>query len=135
MTGGLLLPASLSAGGTFPGSPLEHYFPLDDHKSDQSIRRVRKITESVSVAVVGNDARIQLAREVENEIVGVRARRRLPDDALVYELLVAGRIVDLMPKRGIDDHDRLQALFGELLAYGENVPQLRLLALCRMRDV
>src|SRR5436309_16099449 len=88
-----------------------------------------------SESAVGDNARVEPARKGKNEIVRVRTSGRLTNDAVVDELLVAGAIVDLMPKRGVDDNDGLESFFGHLLAHRENVAELRLLALGRMGDV
>ena len=93
------------------------------------------VGEPVAEPVVRHDRRVELAREGEDEVVRVGARRRLTNDAIVYQLLVSSAVVDLVPERRVDDYDRLESLLDHLLAHGENVRELCFLALSRMGDV
>src|SRR3954469_19888951 len=129
-------PAAVAVGGgaapfcfariSLSSPPLEHHLSLDDHVSDQSIRRVWKSTQPVTKPVIGHDSRVELTREGENEIVRVRARGRLAHDSTLNELFVAATVVDLVSQRRIDDDDGLEALFGHLLADRDDVRKLRL---------
>src|SRR5437763_1388783 len=62
------------------------------------------------VDVVRDDFRPVLVGGFENEVVRVRARRRLEDDLLVQQLLQPPGVVDLVPQARVHHYDRVVPL-------------------------
>src|SRR5690349_5558152 len=86
---------------TPPRAAFEDDLPLHHHVPDQPARRLGKDFLPVAESVVRHDRRVELAREGEDEVVRVRAGRRLPDVPLVDEPLVTRLVVDLVAERGV----------------------------------
>ena len=85
------------------GPLLEHHFALDDHVFDQPLPERGVLLDPVLEAVVGDDARVELLGEGEDEVVGVGAGRGLLDDAFVDQPFVGRLVVDLVAERGVDE--------------------------------
>src|SRR5690348_8291637 len=114
---------------------LEHDLVGDDHVADDPLLDLRIAGDPVAIAVVGDDRGAELAGEGEDEVVGVRSRRRLLDLPVVHQLLVVGAPVDLVTERRVGDDDRLHPVLADLLLDEEDVREARLLPFTRVRDV
>src|SRR3954464_13445331 len=77
-------------------APLQHDFMLKNHVADDTFANFGECLHPVAKAIVRHDAGVDLAREQEDEIVGIGAGRRLPHYPVVDHLLITLRVVDLM---------------------------------------
>ena len=94
-----------------------------------------EVRDAILEAVVRENGGLELAREGEDEVVGVGARGGLPQRAALDEPLVSLGVIDLVAERGVGDDDRLEPLGNELVAHEQDVGEARRGALARVRDV
>src|SRR5829696_4334813 len=96
--------------------PLQDDLAGDDHVADDAPADVGELAAPVAKRVVRDDRGAELLRERQDEVVGVRTRRRLLQLPLVDEPLVALDVVNLVAERGVYDDDGLEALGGKSVA-------------------
>jgi hypothetical protein len=101
--------------------PLEDDLTSHDHEPDDPVPHVREAGDAVLEPIVRQDRRAELARERQDEVVGVRARGRLLNLTGFDERLVAVRIVDLMPQGGVGDEDRRHPVLREVVAHESDI--------------
>src|SRR5205085_2338339 len=82
----------------------------------------------VLVAVVGDDARVELLGELDDEVVGVGAGGHLPDLLRLYERFELRLVVYVVLEARVHEYDGLEAAPLKLAAHTEKVRELRLAA-------
>src|SRR5688572_24051060 len=126
---------SITSASASPDALLEYHLAFHDHVPNEPATDVLELRHPVAEAIVADDPRTELASEREDEIIGVRAGRRLLQLAVVHQLLVRLGIVDLMTQGGIDDEHGLETFLGQLVAHENDVLQARRAALGGVGDV